>query len=274
MRRLPLLLTTCFLTAHPLAAQAPPEALEVTFVAASDGTAQRYLLLLPQPFDDRQQHDVLIALHGQGSDRHQFMQPTRGETQAALSVASSHHLIYVSPDYRAPANWMGPLAEADLDQIIADLRAQYRVRKLILCGASMGGTGTLTYAVLHPDQVDGAVAMNPSANLLQYDHYQEAIAASFRGPKDRIPEEYKRRSAEYWPERLAMPLAITTGGQDTTVPPDSALRLAATLLKLKRNVLLIHRPDGGHETGFADALAALEYVLAVAGVTGNPGMHH
>jgi pimeloyl-ACP methyl ester carboxylesterase len=160
---------------------------------------------------------------------------------------------------------MGPKAEADLTQIIGALKSRYRIRKLILCGASMGGTGALTYAALHPDLIDAVVSMNGTANHLEYDNYQEAISASFGGPKDRIPMQYKLQSAEYWPERLTMPVAMTTGGRDTTVPPDSILRLEAILQKLNRQVFLIHRPDGGHETNLADATAALEFALTALG---------
>jgi crotonobetainyl-CoA:carnitine CoA-transferase CaiB-like acyl-CoA transferase len=39
------------------------------------------------------------------------------------------------------------------------------------------------------------------------------------------------------------------------------LRLTGVLKKLGREVLVIHRPEGGHETNYADAQAALDYVL-------------
>jgi len=245
----------------PLWGQVAPGAREVTFQAACDGSTQRYLLLLPQNYDASVSHDLLVALHGQGSDRRQFMQPSRDETRATLECAAAHRAILVTPDYRAPASWMGPKAEADLTQIITDLKSRYSIGRLVLCGASMGGAGALTYAALHPDLIDAVVSMNGTANHLEYDNYQEFISASFGGPKDRIPAEYKLRSAEYWPERLSMPVALTTGGRDTTVPPDSVLRLASILTKLQRQVFLIHRPTAGHETDFADAAAALGFAF-------------
>ncbi|MEO6182002.1 MAG: alpha/beta hydrolase fold domain-containing protein, partial [Verrucomicrobiota bacterium] len=74
------------------------------------------------------------------------MNPGRDEARAALDIAKRFGCIYVSPDYRAPTSWMGPAAEADLVQIISHLKKQYNVSKTILCGASMGGTATLTFA--------------------------------------------------------------------------------------------------------------------------------
>ena len=95
---------------------------------------------------------------------------------------------------------------------------------------------------------------------MEYVNFQEAIAESFGGAKTTIPSEYKKRSAEYWPEVLTMPIAFTTGGQDSIVPPGSTIRLAGILKQLNRKVLIIHRPAGGHSTDYADALAALEFM--------------
>jgi len=241
---------------------AAPERHDVEFRADFDGSAQRYVLQLPAGYRPAETHDVLIALHGHGSDRWQFARPGRDETRAALDAAAQHRLIYVSPDYRATKSWMGPAAEADVVQIIGMLKKQYRTGRILLCGASMGGTAALTFAALHPDLVDGVISMNGAANLLEYEGFPDAIADSFGGGKQSIPAEYKKRSAEYWPERLTMPVAITAGGQDRVVPPGSVERLAGVLRRIGRRVLLIYRPGGGHATSYDDAMAALKWVLA------------
>lgn len=156
---------------------------------------------------------------------------------------------------------MGPAAEADLVQIIAEVKRQFMVRRVIVSGGSMGGTASLTFAALHPELIDGVVSLNGTANLLEYENFQDAIRASFGGTKREIPDEYKRRSAEYWPERLTMPIACTTGGQDRAVPPESVVRLCGVLKQLGRDVLLVHRDQGGHSTNYADATQAYEFVL-------------
>jgi len=187
-------------------------------------------------------------------------------------VAAKYGMVFVSPDYRAKTSWMGPLAEADVLQIIRAVRDRYRIDKVFLAGGSMGATSALTFTALHPDLVDGVVACNGLANHLEYGNFQDAIAASFGGSKRQVPLEYKRRSAEYYPEAFTMPVAFTTGGQDRSVPPDSVTRLANVLQKLDRRLLLIHRPEGGHSTTVPDATAALEFVVQAAlglGVAGG-----
>jgi pimeloyl-ACP methyl ester carboxylesterase len=173
-------------------------------------------------------------------------------------------MIFVAPDYRAATSWMGPKAEADVVQIIGEMKRAHKVRRVYVCGGSMGGSSALTFAALHPDLVSGVVCLNGTANHIEYDQFQDAIRESFGGDKKEIVEEYKKRSAEYWPERFTMPVAITAGGKDATVSPESSVRLAGILKRLGRSVLLIMREDGGHATDCDDTTAAFEFVIGRA----------
>ncbi|MBI3922925.1 MAG: alpha/beta fold hydrolase [Armatimonadetes bacterium] len=234
---------------------------DLTFTATVDGTTQNYVEMLPEHFDAAREHHALIALHGHGSDRWQYVRDPRDECRGVRDVAAEYEMIFLSPDYRATTSWMGPKAEADVVQIIAEVKKRHQIGKVFLAGGSMGGSSVLTFAALHPDLIAGVSSQNGTANHLEYENFQEAIAASFGGTKAEIPEEYKKRSAEYWPEKFTMPLALTVGGQDALVPPQSVLRLAHILEKLNRRVLLICRENGGHSTDYADTTEALEFVL-------------
>ena len=264
-------ISICLCLGHVLpAAPADANIKDVAFVADCDGTTQRYVVVLPGSFDESKAHDVLIALHGHGSDRWQFVKSPRDECRSARDVAAEHGMIFVSPDYRAKTSWMGPKAEADVVQIVAGLKETYRVSRMFICGGSMGGTACLTFAAMHPDLVDGVASMNGTANLLEYENFQAAIVESFGGTKAKIPLEYKKRSAEYWPDKLTMPIGITAGGKDTSVPPQSVLRLTKTLETLGRDVLLIHREDGGHSTNYADGVAILQFMIQKAVAAKEP----
>ena len=237
---------------------------DVTFEARFDGTTQKYVLLHPPRgrvqagTNDR---TALIVLHGHGANRWQFVRQSRGECAGAREVAAEHGLLLVSPDYRASTSWMGPAAEADLVQIIDQLQREHHIARILLAGGSMGGTGALTFAALHPALIDGVVSLNGTANLVEYPNFGEAIARSYGGTRDEVPGEYRRRSAEFVPWRLRMPVAATTGGQDRSVPPASVHRLLQSVRLFNANTLLIHRPEGGHSTTLADTRRALEFVL-------------
>jgi dipeptidyl aminopeptidase/acylaminoacyl peptidase len=248
----------------PAAGAALGKPRDVAFTAAIDGTEQRYVEMLPEGFDPAQEHDVLIVLHGHGSDRWQYVRLTRGECSGARAVAAKHGMIYISPDYRAKTSWMGPKAEADVLQIIDTLRREHRVGRVFLAGASMGGTAALTFAALHPAAVAGVVSQNGTANLVEFDKFQDAIAESFGGTKQAVPQQYVKRSAELHADVLKMPIAITAGGKDATVPPQSVLRLARALEQRRRTVRVIFRETGGHETDEADTVAAFDFVITAA----------
>jgi dienelactone hydrolase len=149
------------------------------------------------------------------------------------------------------------LVPAGLDEV----KQKYRVRHTFVCGGSMGASAALTFAVLHPDRVDGVVALNGTANHVEYTGFQEAIGESFGGTKEEVPHEYRRRSAELFPERLTMPMAATVGGRDAAVPPESVRRLFSLLEDQGRPVLLIDRPEGGHATDYDDTTAAIRFVV-------------
>ena len=236
-------------------------ATRVEFVAF-DGTTQRYFERLPENFDPNRPTTLLIALHGHGSDGAQIFAGKYAEFEALLDVANERGAVVVSPDYRDRTSWMGPAAEKDVAQIIAEQRDKHNVNRVVISGASMGGSSALTFAVRRPDLIDGVVSINGTANHLEYEKFQDAISASFGGSKTEVPLEYKNRSAEYFPERLIdKPSAFTLGGRDEIVPPDSAKRLAEALQKIGAPALLLYRPEGGHSTTYDDVRTAAEFVF-------------
>jgi pimeloyl-ACP methyl ester carboxylesterase len=237
------------------------EPVEIPFKAAVDGSPQLCVELLPPEFDPAQPHDVLIALHGHGSDRWQFIRDGRDECRAFRDMAAKHGLILVSPDYRAKTSWMGPAAEADLLQIIADTRKRHKTTRFLVGGGSMGGTSALIFAALHPEAVSGVCALNGTANMLEYARFQDAIAVSYGASKEATPAEYRKRSPELWPRRFLMPVSTTTGGKDQVVPPDSVLRLTSVLSSLGVPVLALHREAVGHSTPYKEAGEALEFTI-------------
>lgn len=233
------------------------------FTSQLDGTPQQYVELSPRDLPVDQLSDVLIALHGHGADRWQYIRETRGECRGVRDVAERHGMRFISPDYRARTSWMGPAAEADLIQLIQLLRARYRVRNVYLAGGSMGGTSALIFAALQPSLIDGVLSENGTANMVEYAQFQDAIAASYGGAKQDRLDEYRKRSPELTPERFTMPVAFTVGGQDTVVPPDSVRRLAKKLLDTGRpDVLLLDDQAGGHATNYDETVRAMEFVVA------------
>ena len=225
---------------------------EGAFTAAFDGTEQRYLLDAPDGATD-----VLVWLHGHGSDRTQVRQD-RGEAKSARDLASARGMALCSPDYRAKTSWMGAAAEADLLQLLDILKGRFPGR-VFLMGGSMGGTSALAFAARHPERIAGVTAFNPLGDHLVYDRFQDAIAASFGGTKAQKPDEYRARSARYFPQAFTMPLSVTLGGRDEIVPPASARALARAVAALRPDLVYVDEAaTRGHETDYAASVRALE----------------
>jgi len=251
----------------------PPRIEDRTFIAKSDQSEQKYVLVYPPNFDPAKSVSLLIALHGHGSDRWQFVKQVRGECRGSRDIAARYGMLLVSPDYRARTSWMGPQAEADVIQVIRSLRERFKVKHVIVSGGSMGGTGALTFTARNADLVDGVVSLNGTANLVNYERFSDAIAASFGGSRKEVPDEYRSRSAEFFSDQFTMPVATTTGGADKVVPPDSVLRLLDSIRKKHKNVLSIHRPDGGHSTNYEDTVKAFEFVITRLGIRHSDEAH-
>ncbi|MDB6075101.1 MAG: hypothetical protein JWO89_2741, partial [Verrucomicrobiaceae bacterium] len=149
--------------------------------------------------------------------------------------------------------------------IIAEVKQRHRTGKVFLAGGSMGGTAVLTFTALHPELVAGVCSLNGMANLVEYGKFPESRTVSYGGTKAQVPDEYRKRSAEFFPERFTMPVAFTTGGKDEAVPPQSVLRLFDQLKKAGRKVLNLYRETAGHATTYDDTCAAMEFMLREAG---------
>lgn len=68
---------------------------DIPFKSTVDGTEQRYVELMPPDFDPANYHDLVITLHGHGSDRWQFIKNPRDECRAMRDVAKK-----IWSDYR------------------------------------------------------------------------------------------------------------------------------------------------------------------------------
>jgi dipeptidyl aminopeptidase/acylaminoacyl peptidase len=260
MRKILLVCSAVLAFSQIVIAQERFDVKDISFKAKLDGTIQKYVVMLPKGFDESKNYDLVIGLHGHGSDRWQFVRHQHSGL-AIRNSAIKYNMIMVCPDYRAKTSWMGPKAEADMLQIIEELKQQYKIDMVFMSEGSMGGSSALTFAAMHPELVAGVISVNGTANHLEYSNFQDAIAESFGGTKKQIPLEYKKRSAEYWPEKFTMPVGIAASGMDDIVPPQSVLRLADVLEKMGKDIKLVYTPDEGHSTPVEITEELFDYVI-------------
>ncbi len=198
----------------------------------------------------------MVILHGHGSHGDQLY--TRADIRETwLGLAVRLGATVLTPNLRDNA-WMSPAAAEDLHALIGWVRENHGIERFIFRSGSMGGTGNVIYATLHPEDVSACVALGFVSDLAAYHAWCrerndgvikeicDAIEMNYGGPPEARPEVYERHSPVFHAERLAAPLFLAHGAQDALMPVDQARRMVAAL-RNKRNVVYRETP-GNHDS--------------------------
>ncbi len=243
--------------------------IERDFIADFDGTRQTFLLL--PPCDPQRVETLVVALHGHGSHQEQFMTPEIYDDALGQAVrfAQAENLLYVTPEYRGNS-WMNAAATADIRQLIALLRVEFPVRRVVLVGGSMGGTSVLTFAALHPEGIDGVVSLCPATDIAALFHeltggpwafIASAIRESYGGTPEDCPAEYALRSSLHHAERLTMPIILVHGDADQVLHVRHVRELVARLHALGAPLDYTELPNGDHDAPVAHLTDALGEII-------------
>ncbi|MGA9770819.1 MAG: prolyl oligopeptidase family serine peptidase [Blastocatellia bacterium] len=149
------------------------------YLSKVDNTLQPFRVFVPSSYDGTKAYPLVIALHGMGGDENSYFE-AYGKG-AFTSEAEKHGYIVACPKGRKPASMYIGDAERDVMDVLADMIRAYRIDpdRVYLTGHSMGGFGTWSVAMNHPEMfaaiapVSGGV-MN-LANMSKIAHVPELI---------------------------------------------------------------------------------------------------
>ena len=227
-----------------------PGITQESFSSSFDETPQTYLV---KDFRPREQTDApLLVIYLHGAIAHQDQGMTAGIYGNVFGRLANElerlSAIYVCPEYRG-GSWMGPSAEADLVQIISNLRKQYRPGKIILIGGSMGGTSALIFAARHASELDGVIALCPATDVAaMYGAFSGQFKQSYGGSPSEVPAVYQERSARLHAEKLVtLPLVLIHGSADAVIPVEHSRNLVATLKELQARLKYLEVEGGNHD---------------------------
>lgn len=116
-----------------------------------DGTLQPYRIYVPSSYDGSKPYPLIIALHGMGGDENSYFDLYQN---GAFKVeAERRGYIVACPKGRRPASMYVGDAEQDVIDVIAEVRRAYKIDpdRIYMTGHSMGGFGTWSIAMNHPD---------------------------------------------------------------------------------------------------------------------------
>ncbi|MCC6423736.1 MAG: alpha/beta fold hydrolase [Phycisphaerales bacterium] len=248
-------------------AAAGNEVLRVDYTSGWDGRPD-WGVVIP----NQRAGDWAVVLHGHGSGGDQLL--NRPDIRDVwLPALRSAGLGVLSPNARGNA-WMSPATVDDLHGLIEWLKRNYSVRRLFLCGGSMGGTSALIYATRHPEQLSGVMALCPAADLPSYWHWARersaqipvlgeiasAIESSYGTTPDELPELYALHSAWTQRHRLTIRLALAHGTGDVIIPAEPTRQLAQSMSG-RPDVWYEELPGGDHDSPLRFFPKALEWLL-------------
>jgi dipeptidyl aminopeptidase/acylaminoacyl peptidase len=180
----------------------------------------------------------------------------------------------------------------DVLNLIAFLKTQPYVdaNRIGMMGGSRGGM--MTYIALKLDSVNNrhdikaAVTVGGISDLFQWDQevgvlyqFDSVLWMPLVGATpEQAPEQFKARSAVYWPQLINAPLLMLHGANDEAVSPQQTLQLAALMQQQGKTAEYIIYPNGDHpltsyQGGMPDALAWFGAYLGGDGVDRSYAAH-
>jgi len=180
-----------------------------------DNDLQPYRLFVPDSYDSAKATPLVVALHGMGGDENGMFD---GYGKSLTVEAGKKGFLVVAPKGRGPASMYRGTAEQDVMDVIAEVRRDYKVdpARIYLMGHSMGGYGTWSVAISHPDVF--------------------AALAPISGGGDTAALAKIKNIPEY----------VTHGDDDRTVNVSQSRRMVEAGKKLGIDITYVEVPGGSH----------------------------
>jgi len=228
----------------------PTGTLRITYTSAFDA-AEDWALFLPG--DARK--STIVYLHGSFSYADQIF--TRNDVRAFWLTriqAGRHPLLSVN---LRGTSYMSPAATADLTDLLGYCRNEFGCQRFVLLGGSGGASSAMAYAVLHPDEVHGVIALGMCDIMARLDFARKSdnpllqklaqtVFAAYGGTLEERPELYQARSVLAHTDRLTMPVVLTIGENDSLIPVAEARKIAAAM-QGRTNFVYHEIPQGNHD---------------------------
>lgn len=210
-----------------------------------DGSTQFCRAYLPPHYTPQQKWPAVVMLHGFNPPNPAYV-GWWGVDKRHDETADKHDVIFLEPMGRGNTQYLG-IGEQDVLRCLAEAKRRFSVDndRVYLMGESMGGAGTWLIASHNPELFAAA------APLFGGWEYRIIPGGGYDNPKaDQPPERYvaQYQSSFAGAESLSnMPMLVTHGDNDQSVPADFS-RFAATMLqRWNYNLRYQEIPGMGHE---------------------------
>jgi len=192
---------------------------EIITTTSSWPYAFKYYLYVPEHYDPTRTYPLVLLLHG--SSRHMY----GGAYYLTRGISQTHPAFVLVPIAPADMVWTEPVGQAPTApaaatlalQAIQEVEQAYAVdtRRIYVSGYSLGGIGALGMVLQHPDVFAAALVLCGTWPVQDATHFPQ------------------------------VPLYITHGARDTTIPPPR--ELVAALQQAGKPVSYTEYPGVGHD---------------------------
>jgi predicted peptidase len=186
-----------------------------------------YLLFLPQGYkeDKKKEWPLMLFLHGAGERGSDIAKVTVHGPPKIVKQRPDFPFILVSPQCPEGENWSDDALLGLLDEVIKEHRVDKS--RVYLTGLSMGGYGTFSLGLKHPERF--------------------AAIAPICGGGDFLPILLPAPGKEAILKRL--PVWVFHGGKDVLVPLSESQRMVDALKHIgNERVKLTVYPEAGHDS--------------------------
>lgn len=200
---------------------------DISIKSTAKGKTMKYSVWMPKDYDASKKYPFLYLLHGYGDDNNSWLD--KGNTAAIATQyidMGGEDMIIIMPDGLTDF-YMGAFETYMYEELMPEVESLYPFNgKRAVAGLSMGGFGTLYYALGHPEMFEYAYSMSP------------AVFEDMEGMVDVVADK-----------SVFPTITIEVGEQDMTVNNATSKNLADKLIEKGLNCEYISR-SGSHDWKF------------------------
>ncbi|MDA3925124.1 MAG: alpha/beta hydrolase [Kiritimatiellae bacterium] len=200
--------------------------------------------------------NTVVYLHGSFSSGDQIYTRKDIRTFWLTRILKGNHPL-LSINMRG-TSYMSPAATQDFTDLLDYCRREYNLGKVILLGGSGGASSAMAYACVHPEHIDGIIAMGTcdiisrlefasQSNIPVLQKLAKTVFAAYGGTIKERPELYRARSVLANADKLTMPIVLAIGEKDALIPVTETRRIAKAL-QHNPKFTYIEIPGGNHDS--------------------------
>jgi poly(3-hydroxybutyrate) depolymerase len=206
--------------------------LERAYLAASDESAQPYLLHVPKAYDGKEPFGMLVFLHGYSPTLNKVTWTEVMYSQEIADIAAAARCILVMPYARGNTDFQGA-GEDDVMHVVGKVKKQYRIDpdRVFMSGISMGGMGAWSIAAHQPHEFAAVLALASRTDFYLWKQIERGSLLPWK--RKMVRAEF---AVEMTPNFRRLPSVIVHGLDDWIMPLAQSEAMNRLLVAAKMDV--------------------------------------